>query len=97
MAERGACPRSGRVEDFDPDQIDRALDVNLRAPIQLHPRASPPEQPARTLGIDSTPSFLIGRTGGAAQRFQPSSSARALRAARSAGARRMTRAIAGLR
>jgi short-subunit dehydrogenase len=30
-----ALPASGRVEDFDPDQIDRAIDVNLRAPIQL--------------------------------------------------------------
>jgi uncharacterized protein len=30
-----ALPASGRVEDFDHDQIDRALDVNLRAPIQL--------------------------------------------------------------
>jgi protein-disulfide isomerase len=30
------------------------------------------EQAARTLGIDSTPSFLIGRTGGSLTRFQPS-------------------------
>jgi len=30
------------------------------------------EQAARTLGVDSTPSFLIGRTGGPLQRFQPS-------------------------
>jgi protein-disulfide isomerase len=30
------------------------------------------EQTARTLGIDSTPSFLIGRTGGPLRRFQPS-------------------------
>src|SRR6266540_5431567 len=30
------------------------------------------EQSARTLGIDSTPSFLIGRTGGPLKRFQPS-------------------------
>jgi protein-disulfide isomerase len=29
------------------------------------------EQAARTLGIDSTPSFLIGPTGGALARFQP--------------------------
>jgi short-subunit dehydrogenase len=28
-------PGSGRVDDFTPEQIDRALDVNLRAPIQL--------------------------------------------------------------
>jgi short-subunit dehydrogenase len=30
-----ALPASGRVEGFEPEQIDRALDVNLRAPIQL--------------------------------------------------------------
>jgi protein-disulfide isomerase len=30
------------------------------------------EQAARSLGIDSTPSFLIGRTGGTLTRFQPS-------------------------
>lgn len=30
-----ALPASGRVDDYAPEQIDRALDVNLRAPIQL--------------------------------------------------------------
>jgi protein-disulfide isomerase len=30
------------------------------------------EQIARTVGVDSTPSFLIGRTGGTLSRFQPS-------------------------
>jgi len=30
-----ALPASGRVDDFSPEEIDRALDVNLRAPIQL--------------------------------------------------------------
>ncbi len=30
------------------------------------------EQAARTLGIDSTPSFLIGKTGGPMTRFEPS-------------------------
>jgi protein-disulfide isomerase len=30
------------------------------------------EQAARTLGIDSTPSFLIGKTGGTLHRFEPS-------------------------
>ena len=29
------------------------------------------EQAARTLGINSTPSFMIGRTGGSLERFQP--------------------------
>jgi uncharacterized protein len=35
LVANAALPASGRVEDFDPDQIDRALDVNLRAPVQL--------------------------------------------------------------
>ncbi len=35
LVANAGLPASGRVEDFDPDQIDRALDVNLRAPIQL--------------------------------------------------------------
>ena len=30
-----ALPASGRYDDFSPEQIDRALDVNLRAPMQL--------------------------------------------------------------
>lgn len=35
LVANAALPASGRIEDFDPDQIDRALDVNLRAPMQL--------------------------------------------------------------
>ncbi len=35
LVANAALPASGRLEDFDSDQIDRALDVNLRAPIQL--------------------------------------------------------------
>jgi short-subunit dehydrogenase len=35
LVANAALPASGRVDDFEPDQIDRALDVNLRAPIQL--------------------------------------------------------------
>lgn len=35
LVANAALPASGRVEDFTPDEIDRALDVNLRAPIQL--------------------------------------------------------------
>ena len=35
LVANAAVPASGRVDDFDHDQIDRALDVNLRAPIQL--------------------------------------------------------------
>jgi short-subunit dehydrogenase len=35
LVANAALPASGRVEDFEPDQIDRAIDVNLRAPVQL--------------------------------------------------------------
>jgi short-subunit dehydrogenase len=35
LVANAALPASGRVDDFDHDEIDRALDVNLRAPIQL--------------------------------------------------------------
>jgi len=35
LVANAALPASGRVEDFTADEIDRALDVNLRAPIQL--------------------------------------------------------------
>jgi short-subunit dehydrogenase len=35
LVANAALPASGRVEDFELDEIDRALDVNLRAPIQL--------------------------------------------------------------
>jgi short-subunit dehydrogenase len=35
LVANAALPASGRVEDFTPDDIDRALNVNLRAPIQL--------------------------------------------------------------
>jgi short-subunit dehydrogenase len=35
LVANAALPASGRVEDFDPDEIDRAIDVNLRAPVQL--------------------------------------------------------------
>ena len=35
LVANAALPASGRVDDFEPEQIDRAIDVNLRAPIQL--------------------------------------------------------------
>src|SRR5262245_44118869 len=35
LVANAALPASGRVEDFSPAEIDHALDVNLRAPIQL--------------------------------------------------------------
>ena len=35
LVANAALPASGAVVDFTPEQIDRALDVNLRAPMQL--------------------------------------------------------------
>lgn len=35
LVANAALPASGPIDDFSPDEIDRALDVNLRAPIQL--------------------------------------------------------------
>ena len=35
LVANAALPASGRLEDFDADEIDRSIDVNLRAPIQL--------------------------------------------------------------
>jgi short-subunit dehydrogenase len=35
LVANAGLPGTGRVDDFAPDEIDRALDVNLRAPIQL--------------------------------------------------------------
>ena len=46
LVANAALPASGRLEDYTAEQIDRALDVNLRAPIQLA-RALLPEMLAR--------------------------------------------------
>jgi short-subunit dehydrogenase len=35
LVSNAALPASGTLDDFTPEQIDRALDVNLRAPIAL--------------------------------------------------------------
>lgn len=35
LVANAALPASGRLEEFEPEEIDRALDVNLRAPVQL--------------------------------------------------------------
>jgi short-subunit dehydrogenase len=35
LVANAGLPASGRIEGFTPEEIDRALDVNLRAPIQL--------------------------------------------------------------
>jgi short-subunit dehydrogenase len=42
LVANAALPASGRVEDFSPAEIDRAIDVNLRAPIQLARALVPP-------------------------------------------------------
>jgi len=55
------------IEGLAADAGIRSLDAGTAAERQVR-RA---EQAARTLGIDSTPSFLIGRTGGRLSTFQP--------------------------
>src|SRR3954469_9815440 len=35
LVANAALPGSGRLDDYTPDEIDRAIDVNLRAPMQL--------------------------------------------------------------
>jgi len=35
LVANAALPASGTLDDYTPEQVDRALDVNLRAPIQL--------------------------------------------------------------
>jgi short-subunit dehydrogenase len=62
LVANAALPASGRVEDFEPDQIDRALDVNLRAPIQLT-RALLPRMLERGRGQVVLVSSLSGKVG----------------------------------
>jgi short-subunit dehydrogenase len=35
LVANAGLPASGRIDEFSPEEIDRALDVNLRAPVQL--------------------------------------------------------------
>ena len=60
LVANAALPASGRVEDFSHDEIDRALDVNLRAPIQLT-RALLPGMLARGRGHVVFVSSLSGK------------------------------------
>jgi short-subunit dehydrogenase len=60
LVANAALPASGRVEDFDHDEIDRALDVNLRAPVQLT-RALLPGMLARGRGHVVFVSSLSGK------------------------------------
>ncbi len=56
-----ALPASGRIEDFSVEQIDRALAVNLRAPIILA-RALAPQMSARGGGHIALISSLSGKS-----------------------------------
>ena len=49
LVANAALPASGELDSFTPEQIDRALDVNLRAPIQMA-RAAAPEMVRRGAG-----------------------------------------------
>jgi short-subunit dehydrogenase len=60
LVANAALPASGRIEEFTPEQIDRALDVNLRAPIQLA-RALVPQMVERGTGHLVFISSLAGK------------------------------------
>jgi short-subunit dehydrogenase len=62
LVANAALPASGRTEEFAPDAIDRALDVNLRAPIQLT-RALLPGMLERRRGHVVLVSSLSGKVG----------------------------------
>ena len=62
LVANAALPASGVLVDFEPDQIDRALDVNLRAPIMLA-RALAPAMAARGHGHMVFISSLAGKSG----------------------------------
>jgi short-subunit dehydrogenase len=60
LVANAALPASGRLEDFDPDEIDRSIAVNLRAPVQLT-RALLPGMLARGRGHVVLVSSLSGK------------------------------------
>jgi short-subunit dehydrogenase len=64
LVANAALPASGRIDDFSPEQIDRALDVNLRAPIQLT-RALLPGMVERGSGHVVLVSSLAGKVASA--------------------------------
>lgn len=66
LVANAALPASGRLDDFTAEQIDRALDVNLRAPIQMA-RAAAPEMAARRAGHLVFISSLSGKISTAGQ------------------------------
>ena len=64
LVANAALPASGPIDDFSPEEIDRALDVNLRAPIQLT-RALLPAMVARGSGHVVLVSSLSGKVASA--------------------------------
>lgn len=60
LVANAALPASGRLDSFAPEEIDRALEVNLRAPIQLA-RALTPAMTARGYGAVAFISSLSGK------------------------------------
>ena len=60
LVANAALPGSGEITDFTPDEIDRALDVNLRAPIALA-RAAAEGMSARGHGQIVIVSSLAGK------------------------------------
>ena len=66
LVANAALPASGRLEEFTPEQIDRALDVNLRAPVRMA-RAAAPEMVARGAGALVFVNSLSGKVTTAGQ------------------------------
>ena len=64
LVANAALPGSGRYDDFSPDEMDRAIDVNLRAPMQLA-RALGPEMERRGRGHIVFVSSLSGKVASA--------------------------------
>jgi uncharacterized protein len=64
LVANAGLPGSGRIEDFTSDEIDRVLDVNLRAPIQLT-RALLPQMLERRSGHVVLVSSLSGKVASA--------------------------------
>jgi short-subunit dehydrogenase len=60
LVANAALPASGPIDDFTPEEIDRAVDVNLRAPIQLT-RALLPGMVERNSGHVVLVSSLAGK------------------------------------
>jgi uncharacterized protein len=66
LVANAALPGSGRIDDFTPDQIDRTIAVNLRAPIELARELAPGmvERGAGQLVFISSMSGKIANGGG---------------------------------